>query len=55
MVETIIDLLAKQFRIDPATIDADTNIVEELGAEQEQRRDPEHHRPIARARHREDR
>ena len=33
MVETIIDLLAKQFRIDPATIDADTNIVEDLGAD----------------------
>ncbi len=33
MVETIIDLLAKQFRIDPATVDADTNIVEDLGAD----------------------
>ena len=33
MVETIIDLLANQFRIDPATIDADTNIVEDLGAD----------------------
>ena len=33
MVETIIDLLAKQFCIDPATIDADTNIVEDLGAD----------------------
>ena len=33
MVETNIDLLAKQFRIDPATIDADTNIVEDLGAD----------------------
>ena len=33
MVETIIDLLAKQFRIDPSTIDADTNIVEDLGAD----------------------
>ena len=33
MVETIIDLLAKQFRIDPATVDADTNIVEYLGAD----------------------
>ncbi len=33
MVETIIDLLAKQFRIDPATIDADTNSVEDLGAD----------------------
>ena len=33
MVETIIYLLAKQFRIDPATIDADTNIVEDLGAD----------------------
>lgn len=33
MVEKIIDLLAKQFRIDPATIDADTNIVEDLGAD----------------------
>ena len=33
MVETIIDLLDKQFRIDPATIDADTNIVEDLGAD----------------------
>ena len=33
MVETIIDLLAKQFRIDPATVDADTNVVEDLGAD----------------------
>ena len=33
MVETIIDLLAKQVRIDPSTIDADTNIVEDLGAD----------------------
>ena len=33
MVEKIIDLLAKQFRIDPSTIDADTNIVEDLGAD----------------------
>ena len=33
MVETIIDLLAKKFRIDPATVDADTNIVEDLGAD----------------------
>ena len=33
MVETIIDLLAKQFRIDPATVDADPNIVEDLGAD----------------------
>lgn len=33
MVEKIIDLLAKQFRIDPATLDADTNIVEDLGAD----------------------
>ena len=33
MVETIIDLLAKQFRIDPSTIDADTNSVEDLGAD----------------------
>ena len=33
MVETIIDLLAKQFRIDPSTIDADTDIVEDLGAD----------------------
>lgn len=33
MVEKIIDLLAKQFRIDPSSIDADTNIVEDLGAD----------------------
>ena len=33
MVDKIIDLLAKQFRIDPSTIDADTNIVEDLGAD----------------------
>ena len=33
MVEKIIDLLAKQFRIDPSPIDADTNIVEDLGAD----------------------
>ncbi len=33
MVETIIELLAKQFRVDPATIDVDTNIVEDLGAD----------------------
>ena len=33
MVEQIIDLLAKQFRIDPASLDADTNIVEDLGAD----------------------
>lgn len=33
MVETIIELLAKQFRVDPSTIDVDTNIVEDLGAD----------------------
>lgn len=33
MEEKIIDLLAKQFRIDPASIDANTNIVEDLGAD----------------------
>lgn len=33
MVETIIELLAKQFRVDPATIDVNTNIVEDLGAD----------------------
>ena len=33
MVEKIIALLAEQFRIDPSTIDADTNIVEDLGAD----------------------
>ena len=33
MEEKIIDLLAKQFRIDPATLDANTNIVEDLGAD----------------------
>ena len=33
MVEKIIDLLAKQFRIDPGSLDADTNIVEDLGAD----------------------
>lgn len=33
MVEKIIELLAKQFRIDPSTITEDTNIVEDLGAD----------------------
>jgi acyl carrier protein len=33
MAEKIIELLAKQFRVDPSTIDEDTNIVEDLGAD----------------------
>ena len=33
MIEKIIGLLAKQFRIDVSTIDEDTNIVEDLGAD----------------------
>lgn len=33
MVERIIELLAKQFRIDASTIDENTNIVEDLGAD----------------------
>ena len=33
MVEKIIGLLAKQFRIDASTIDEETNIVEDLGAD----------------------
>ena len=33
MIEKIIELLAKQFRIDAATINEDTNIVEDLGAD----------------------
>ncbi|MBO4344008.1 MAG: acyl carrier protein [Clostridia bacterium] len=33
MAEKIIELLTKQFRVDPSTIDEDTNIVEDLGAD----------------------
>lgn len=33
MIEKIIALLAKQFRIDAATINESTNIVEDLGAD----------------------
>ena len=33
MIEKIIGLLAKQFRIDASTINEDTNIVEDLGAD----------------------
>lgn len=33
MVEKIIGLLAKQFRIDASTIDENTNVVEDLGAD----------------------
>ena len=33
MIEKIIELLAKQFRIDASTIDEETNIVEDLGAD----------------------
>ena len=33
MIDKIIELLAKQFRIDAATINEDTNIVEDLGAD----------------------
>ena len=33
MIEKIIELLAKQFRIDAATINEETNIVEDLGAD----------------------
>lgn len=33
MIEKIIELLAKQFRIDASTINEDTNIVEDLGAD----------------------
>lgn len=33
MIEKIIELLAKQFRIDASTIDEGTNIVEDLGAD----------------------
>lgn len=33
MIEKIIELLAKQFRIDPSTIEENTNIVEDLGAD----------------------
>lgn len=33
MVDKIIGLLAKQFRIDTSSIDEDTNIVEDLGAD----------------------
>jgi acyl carrier protein len=33
MIEKIIGLLAKQFRIDAATINENTNIVEDLGAD----------------------
>lgn len=33
MIEKVIELLAKQFRIDPATIEETTNIVEDLGAD----------------------
>ena len=33
MTEKIIELLAKQFRIDASTIDEGTNIVEDLGAD----------------------
>lgn len=33
MIEKIIELLAKQFRIDASTINEETNIVEDLGAD----------------------
>ena len=33
MIEKIIELLAKQFRIDASTIEEETNIVEDLGAD----------------------
>lgn len=33
MVEKIIELLAKQFRIDTSAINEDTNIIEDLGAD----------------------
>ncbi len=33
MIEKIIELLAKQFRIDASTISEETNIVEDLGAD----------------------
>ena len=33
MVEKIIGLLAKQFRIDASAIDENTNVVEDLGAD----------------------
>ena len=33
MVEKIIALLAKQFRIDASTIDENTNVIEDLGAD----------------------
>ena len=33
MTEKIIELLAKQFRIDASTINEETNIVEDLGAD----------------------
>ncbi len=33
MVEKIIGLLAKQFRVDASTIDENTNVVEDLGAD----------------------
>ena len=33
MIEKIIELLAKQFRIDTSTINEETNIVEDLGAD----------------------
>ena len=33
MIEKVIELLAKQFRIDASTINEDTNIVEDLGAD----------------------
>ncbi len=33
MEATIIEMLAKQFRIDASTISSDTNIVEDLGAD----------------------
>ena len=33
MIEKVIELLAKQFRIDASTISEETNIVEDLGAD----------------------